>query len=513
MGPAARAMPRPPRALPRVATAPRLALLDAAAGALALVVAMQLRFLDEGGVPPSYASRILPWVGVGVVLQVGLGILVDRLRAPRGLLAGRTVSPFLAAGLLGVGLSLAASSWVAPLPLRLPTLVAILAPLLAVGISAAGRLAGTRSAAQEVNAEALLPRPAVQLDVAACAPALRDRRVLITGAAGSIGAELARQALRVGPAAVLLLDTNETGLYEVEAALARGAADVPVKALMADVSDADRLLRLFREERPEVVFHAAAYKHVPLVEANPEQGFAINVLGTLAVCRAAQSVGSERVVVISTDKAVRPASFYGYTKRTAELLVAALGERTTSTTLSAVRFVNVLGSRGSVVPTLLRQIEQGGPVTITDPAVQRYFMTISEAASLVLRTAAFGDPGAIFVLDMGEELRIEELAERLVRLKGLRPHRDVPFVYTGLRPGEKLREELLGEGESFAPTAHPHVRRVQASYAVDSRHVLDVVDRLAADRREGRLRAADYALALRALIADAVRRPAGAVPY
>src|ERR1700719_1716374 len=198
---------------------------------------------------------------------------------------------------------------------------------------------------------------------------------------------------------------------------------------------------------------AALGSHVPLVEANPDQGFVTNVLGTLSVCEAAVAAGAERVVVISTDKAVNPSSFMGLTKRVAELMVVAVGQSVApGTILSAVRFGNVLGSRGSVVPTLLRQIEAGGPITITHPDAQRFFMTISEAASLVLLSAAFGTSGRLFVLDMGQEVRIGELAERLVRLRGLRPGRDVSIEYIGLRPGEKLREELYSSDERLLPT-------------------------------------------------------------
>ena len=220
---------------------------------------------------------------------------------------------------------------------------------------------------------------------------------------------------------------NETGLYEIESDLAAARGSVAVRTCIADVADPRRMRELFLRERPEVVFHAAAYKHVPLVEANPDQGFITNVLGTLAVCESAVAAGAERVVVISTDKAVNPSSFMGLTKRVAELMVVAVSQtrRGLAPMLSAVRFGNVLGSRGSLVPTLLRQIEAGGPITITHPDAQRFFMTIAEAASLVLLSAAFGTSGGLFVLDMGDEVRVEQLAERLVRLRGLRLGRDV----------------------------------------------------------------------------------------
>jgi FlaA1/EpsC-like NDP-sugar epimerase len=305
---------------------------------------------------------------------------------------------------------------------------------------------------------------------------------------------------------VLAVDTNETGLYELESDV---AASMPVvRTCIADISDPRRMRELFLRERPEVVFHAAAYKHVPLVEANPDQGFLINVLGTLAVCEAAVAAQAERVVVISTDKAVNPTSFMGLTKRVAELMVVAVSESAApGTIVSAVRFGNVLGSRGSVVPTLLKQIEAGGPITITHPEAQRFFMTVSEAASLVLLSAAYGTPGGVFVLDMGDEVRIEQLAERLVRLKGLRPGRDVSIQYIGLRPGEKLREELHAQDEHLVPTERPAVWRVEPTYTVDAAPLLAGVRSVEAQRRSGAIEAADYPDLLRDLILRSTRRP------
>jgi FlaA1/EpsC-like NDP-sugar epimerase len=245
---------------------------------------------------------------------------------------------------------------------------------------------------------------------------------------------------------------------------------------------------------------------VPLVEANPDQGFVTNVLGTLAVCEAAVAAQAERVVVISTDKAVNPSSFMGLTKRVAELLVIAVSQSAAPpTTVSAVRFGNVLGSRGSVVPTLLRQIEAGGPVTITHPEAHRFFMTISEAASLVLLSAASGPATGLSVLDMGGEVRIEQLAERLIRLKGLRPGRDVSFQYIGLRPGEKLREELHAHDERLVPTERKAVWRVDPLYTVDADALLEGVRDVDARRRAGDLDPADYATLLRELVARAVQ--------
>jgi FlaA1/EpsC-like NDP-sugar epimerase len=471
--------------------------LDALAGALAVTLATLLRFLDEGSVPSTYAQRLLPWLVIAAVVQIGAGEVMTRLRRPGGVLARRPVAPFLVATLLELAVVMLINDVLLREPLwHLPHFVSIVWPVLAGAASAALRLAAARS----IDVEELLTRPVVRLDVETCSAALAGKRVLITGAAGSIGAELTRQVLTVGSAEVLAVDTNETGLYELE-----GTAP-GVRTCIADVADARRVRELFLRERPHVIFHAAAYKHVPLVEANPDQGFAINVLGTRAVCEAAVAAGSERVVVISTDKAVNPSSFMGLTKRVAELMVMALsqaGSSSSATVLSAVRFGNVLGSRGSVVPTLLRQIEAGGPITITDPQARRYFMTVSEAASLVLLSSAHGAPGGLFVLDMGDEVRIEELAERLVRLKGLRPGRDVSIQYIGLRPGEKLREELHAADERLLPTDRPGVWRVESDLALDGLALLSGLHDLDTRRQMGGIESAEYPRLVRELIAGA----------
>jgi FlaA1/EpsC-like NDP-sugar epimerase len=490
------------RALRFSPSAGQLLALDAAVGALAYAVVMWLRFLDEG-VPATYAQRLLPWLVVGALVQVGVGELMNRLRAPGSLLAQRPVAPFLLAGL--VALVPAAINELLGEPWHLPHTVAVVAPLLAAAGSAALRLAANRS----FDAEELLHRPIVRLDVHACAPALAGKRVLITGGAGSIGAELARQVLVVSPSSVLAVDMNETGLYELENDLSAVAAGV-LRTCIADVADERRMHELFAREQPQVVFHAAAYKHVPLVEANPDQAFVSNVLGTLIICEAAMARGVERVVVISTDKAVNPSSFMGLTKRVAEMIATALGQQHAGgTAFSVVRFGNVLGSRGSVVPTLVRQIDAGGPITITHPEVRRFFMTLSEAASLVLLSSVLGTSGGVFVLDMGDDVRIVELAERLVRLKGLRLGRDITVQTVGLRPGEKLREELCSADETLVATQHPAVRGVESQRAFDGQTLLAGVRQLDAERRAGSLEASAYPGRLRALI-DAALRPGAA---
>jgi FlaA1/EpsC-like NDP-sugar epimerase len=471
-------------------------------GAAAVAIATLLRFLDEGTVPTTYAQRLVPWLVIAALAQVATGEVMTRLRRPGSTLARRPVAPFLVATAFDLAVVTLINEVLLREPLwHLPHFVSFVWPLLASAASSALRLAAARS----LDLEELLTRPMVRLDVRACAEALAGKRVLITGAAGSIGAELTRQVLAVGPADVLALDTNETGLYELE-----GSAP-GVRTCIADVADARRMRELFLRERPHVVLHAAAYKHVPLVEANPDQGFAINVLGTLAVCDAAIAAEAERVVVISTDKAVNPSSFMGLTKRVAELLAVALSETSASgCVLSAVRFGNVLGSRGSVVPTLLRQIDAGGPITITDRDARRYFMTVSEAASLVLLSAAYGQRGGLFVLDMGDEVRVEELAERLIRLRGLRPGRDVAVRYVGLRPGEKLREELHSDDERLVGIESTGVWRVDPTYTVDAAALLQGVRDLSSRRQVEAVEAGEYPTLLRELIARATHQPLAA---
>ena len=312
---------------------------------------------------------------------------------------------------------------------------------------------------REVTVEDLLGRDPVEIDYSQCLESLRNRVVLITGAAGSIGSELARQTLTFGPAALHLLDNNETGLQDLKGELqcrSPDSAEVDLRLWPTDIADTAKMLRLFRAVRPQVVFHTAAYKHVALLEEHPDEAFRVNVLGTRNVCRAAAEAGAERVVFMTTDKAVKPVSVYGATKRVGELLVLATAQRS-ATVFCAVRSGNVIGSRGSVVSIFSRQIQQGGPVAVTDPEATRYFLTIPEAVSLVIQAAAFAEQGQVFMLDMGQEVRILDLAEKMIRMKGLTPGTDVPIVYTGLRPGEKVREELIAEHEQPLSTRHPKV--------------------------------------------------------
>ena len=312
--------------------------------------------------------------------------------------------------------------------------------------------------------EDLLGRPRAVLDRAAIARMVAGRRVMITGAGGTIGGELARQIAALGPSRMALLDLSEYNLYAIDLELAEMFASVPRRAILGDIRDRARMAALIEDEKPDLVFHAAALKHVPIVEAQPEDGVIANVVGTRNVADACRAARVQAMVMISTDKAVNPVGVMGATKRLAESYCQALdvaGGRGVATRFVTVRFGNVLGSTGSVVPLFQRQLIAGGPITITHPDMQRYFMTTGEAVELVLQasalavagggTGAAGD-GKIFVLDMGAPVRIEDLARQMIRLAGLRPDVDIQIAYTGLRPGERLFEELFHDAEALAPT-------------------------------------------------------------
>jgi O-antigen biosynthesis protein WbqV len=312
----------------------------------------------------------------------------------------------------------------------------------------------TRLRPHPVAAADLLDRPARTLDLEAPRRLLAGKRVLVTGAGGTIGGELTRQVLKFGPERVILLDASEFNLYAIDRELSEGGYDRVWSTELGDVRDIRRLETLFAREAPHVVLHAAALKHVPLMELNPCEAVLTNVVGAVNVARAARDV-AESLVFISTDKAVNPTNVMGATKRVAEQALQALA-RGYPVRASAVRFGNVLGSTGSVVPLFERQIAAGGPLTVTDPAIERYFMTVEEAAALVLQAASLpreADGGSIFVLDMGDPVRIDDLARQMIRLHGLRPDEDVKIVYTGLRPGEKLYEEVFYGAETVSPTA------------------------------------------------------------
>ena len=316
---------------------------------------------------------------------------------------------------------------------------------------------------RKVQIEDLLGRDAIDLGVEGPRGDLEGRTVMVTGGAGSIGSELARQVAGFSPRRLLVLDQAESPLYFTNLELRAAHPELEIIPIIADVTDAARMESVFARHRPDFVFHAAAYKHVPLMEDNPVEAVRNNVIGTLTVAQSAARYGAEKFVLISTDKAVYPSSVMGATKRLAEQIVLGWPAlRASDTDFRAVRFGNVLGSDGSVIPVFKRQLAAGQPITVTHPEVTRYFMTIPEAVQLVLQAAALHDAGGrICMLEMGEPVRIVELAENLIRLSGLEPYTDVPIVFTGLRPGEKLHEELMEAREATVPTAISKVRVVQ----------------------------------------------------
>ena len=334
---------------------------------------------------------------------------------------------------------------------------------------------------RDVQIEDLLGREAIELELEGPRGDLQGRTVLVTGGAGSIGSELARQVARIGPRRLIVLDQAESALYFVHLELRRAYPELEIVPLVADITDTARMERVFARWRPDYVFHAAAYKHVPLMEDNAVEAVRNNVLGTLTVAQCAAASGCEKFVLISTDKAVHPSSVMGATKRVAEQIVLGWpGLRASRTDFRAVRFGNVLGSEGSVIPLFKRQLASGQPLTVTHPEVTRYFMTIPEAVQLVLQASALAEAeGRICMLEMGQPVRIVDLAENLVRLSGLEPYRDVPIVFTGLRPGEKLHEELMSDTEATVPTEIAKVRIVQS--AEPEAHALTTgLDRLGA---------------------------------
>jgi len=322
----------------------------------------------------------------------------------------------------------------------------------------------TVSQIRTLAVEDLLERAPLGLDVQPVRHLIAGKRVMITGAGGSIGAELARQVAALGPAAVVLLDRYENGLHSLTIEPCWRNARCRPHAVVADVSDAVRVTGVLAAHRPEIVFHAAAHKHVPLMESNACEAVRNNVGGTRAIVEAALRFGVERFILISTDKAVNASSVMGATKRVAELLVQSMGADGTGI-YSAVRFGNVLASNGSVVPQFLAQIEAGGPVTVTHPEMRRYFMLIPEAVHLVLQAATLAKGGDTFVLEMGEQIKVLDLARNLIRLSGLVPEEDIAIAFVGLRPGEKLSEELIGKDETADLTPAEGILRVQLSTA------------------------------------------------
>ncbi len=307
-----------------------------------------------------------------------------------------------------------------------------------------------------VEIDDLLGREPVTLDLGGLRHLLRGKTVVVTGAGGSIGSELVRQVARFSPLRIILVERSEFALYQIEEEMRRVRPELTLIAAMADIGDAGRIRDLFRAYRPEVILHAAAHKHVPLMEVNAGEAVKNNVLGTLIVAEMAGEFGAETFIMISTDKAVNPTSIMGTTKRVAELVIQML-DRRFPTSYVAVRFGNVLGSTGSVIPRFREQIARGGPVTVTHPEMRRYFMTIPEAAQLVLQAGALGKGGEIFILDMGEPVKIVDLAADMITLSGFKPYEEIDIVFTGIRPGEKLFEELGTSADKVEKTRHEKV--------------------------------------------------------
>ncbi len=341
---------------------------------------------------------------------------------------------------------------------------------------------------QDFSLDDLLTRRVVRTDVPEIRDLLDGAVVLVTGAAGSIGSELCRQIADQQAGRLVCLDKDENGLFRLEQELRRQRPDLDLSFFLGDIKDEARMEALFARHKPTLVFHAAAYKHVPILQFHPVEAIRNNVGGTRTVARLAQRHGVERFVMISTDKAVRPTSVMGATKQAAERVIRAQGElEPEGTRFSTIRFGNVLGSAGSVVELFLKQIRQGGPVTVTDERMTRYFMTIAEAVHLVLYAAGLGEGDEVFVLDMGEPVKIDNLARQMIQFAGLVPEVDVPIVYTGLRPGEKLYEELWTHDEEPAPTKNPGIRVARSRRLTEGVH--DTVDALLAAAGDGDVQA------------------------
>lgn len=310
---------------------------------------------------------------------------------------------------------------------------------------------------RDVDIEDLLGREPIELDYNLMGSYIQDSIILVTGAGGSIGSELCRQIANIRPKTLIMLDNYENNLYAIQQELIRKYGDsINIIAVVASIREQKRMEKIFNKYRPEVVFHAAAHKHVPLMEDSPGEAIKNNIFGTLNVATLSSKYNVKRFLLISTDKAVNPTNVMGATKRAAEMIIQSLNEES-RTEFVAVRFGNVLGSNGSVIPLFKKQIEEGGPVTVTHPNIIRYFMTIEEAVGLVIQAGGMAKGGEIFVLDMGEQIKILDLAKNLIRLSGFEPDVDIKIVFTGLRPGEKLYEELLMSEEGLLDTKHKKI--------------------------------------------------------
>lgn len=330
---------------------------------------------------------------------------------------------------------------------------------------------------QEVHIEDLLGRDPVVPDEKSIRGLVEGKTVLVTGAAGSIGSELCRQIALFNPRSLLILDNDETRTFEIKNELTRRYPSLPIKELLINIRDADKVASVFRAERPNLVFHAAAFKHLSLMETHSDEAVKNNIFGTRIILETSVKFSVEKVIFISTDKAVRPSSVMGMTKRICEMMCQTL-DRTKYTRCIAVRFGNVLNSRGSVIPTFKEQIKRGGPVQVTHPDMERYFMLIHEACLLVLQAGAIGTGGEIFVLDMGKPVKIVELAKELIRLSGFEPDKDVPIVFTDPRPGEKLTEELITQTEEVIATEYAKIVKIRDEVVPDANALFSAIDEL-----------------------------------
>lgn len=344
---------------------------------------------------------------------------------------------------------------------------------------AAGFTESLSDMVREVRYEDLLGRDPVKVNQAGIGAFLAEKTVLVTGGGGSIGSELCRQIVKYKPERLIIFDIYENNAYEIQMELERHYPELQIITLIGSVRDYDRLDKVFKVYKPQVIYHAAAHKHVPLMEDSPNEAIKNNCLGTFNMAKLADIYKAENFTLISTDKAVRPTNVMGATKRICEMIIQSYAKRSENTRYAAVRFGNVLGSNGSVIPLFLKQIEEGGPVTVTHREITRFFMTIPEAVSLVLQASLFANGGEIFVLDMGKPVKIYELAENLIRMKGYKPNEDILIEISGLRPGEKLYEELLMDEEGLTKTANEKIF-VGHPIKMDEKRFFEELDKLIA---------------------------------